>query len=216
MLGRWFEKKQDSGALRRRSRPHGPARAAPLRRLGRRAQAAAGRARTAHHRRRLHLAHQTSTTSPAWAIASFSPTWSMTPAPATGRSGADEDGKPIWNVEGFLDQALNFSGRMFDVVLLWTALDYLPEALVAPGRRAAPCIHESRRPGARRSSTPGPRARRRSTAAFMSPPATTLKCSWRSPFPSSAPLPTAASKSSSPAGRAIASSWPRTASLKSS
>jgi len=31
-----------------------------------------------------------------------------------------------------LDQALNFSGRMFDVVLLWTALDYLPEALVAP------------------------------------------------------------------------------------
>ena len=46
--------------------------------------------------------------------------------------GKDEDDKPIWNVQGFLDQTLNFSGRMFDVVLLWTALDYLPEPLVAP------------------------------------------------------------------------------------
>src|SRR5579863_3080217 len=46
--------------------------------------------------------------------------------------GKDEDGKTIWNVEGFLEQSLNFSGRMFDVVLLWTALDYMPEALVAP------------------------------------------------------------------------------------
>jgi hypothetical protein len=46
--------------------------------------------------------------------------------------GADEDGKPILNVQGFLEQALNFSGRTFDVVLLWTALDYLPEAFVAP------------------------------------------------------------------------------------
>jgi hypothetical protein len=42
------------------------------------------------------------------------------------------DGNPAWNVEGFLSQSLNFSGRTFDVVLLWTALDYLPEALVAP------------------------------------------------------------------------------------
>ena len=48
------------------------------------------------------------------------------------QSGADEDGKPIWNMEGFLEHAFNFSGRMFDVVLLWTALDYLPETLVAP------------------------------------------------------------------------------------
>ncbi|MGA2654302.1 MAG: SAM-dependent methyltransferase [Terracidiphilus sp.] len=46
--------------------------------------------------------------------------------------GKDEDGQTIWNVEGFLDQALKFSGRTFDVVLLWTALDYLPESLVAP------------------------------------------------------------------------------------
>jgi hypothetical protein len=47
-------------------------------------------------------------------------------------TGKDEDDKPIWNVQGFLDQTLTFSGRMFDVVLLWTALDYLPEPFVAP------------------------------------------------------------------------------------
>jgi hypothetical protein len=48
------------------------------------------------------------------------------------RSGTDEDGNPIWNVAGFLDHSLNFSGRTFDVVLLWTVLDFLPEPLVAP------------------------------------------------------------------------------------
>ena len=48
------------------------------------------------------------------------------------QTGAGPDGKPDWNVEGFLEQSLNFSGRTFDVVLLWTALDYLPDALVAP------------------------------------------------------------------------------------
>jgi hypothetical protein len=48
------------------------------------------------------------------------------------QTGTDEDGNPIWDVEGFLAHALNFSGRMFDVVLLWTTLDYLPEPLVAP------------------------------------------------------------------------------------
>jgi hypothetical protein len=48
------------------------------------------------------------------------------------QTGVDEDGKPVWNVEGFLEQALDFAGRKFDVVLLWTALDYLPEAFVAP------------------------------------------------------------------------------------
>jgi hypothetical protein len=48
------------------------------------------------------------------------------------QTGKDEDGKTIWNVDGFLEQALKFSGRTFDVVLLWTALDYLPESLVAP------------------------------------------------------------------------------------
>ena len=59
-------------------------------------------------------------------------------------TGTDEDGKPIWNVEGFLDQALSFSGRTFDVVLLWTALDYLPEAFVAP---VVARLHVSMNPG---------------------------------------------------------------------
>ena len=48
------------------------------------------------------------------------------------RSGTDEDGNPIWNIAGYLDQSLNLSGRTFDVVLLWTVLDYLPEQFVAP------------------------------------------------------------------------------------
>ena len=46
--------------------------------------------------------------------------------------GTDRDGNPVWDIEGFVDNSLNFSGRTFDVVLLWTALDYLPEPLVAP------------------------------------------------------------------------------------
>jgi len=45
--------------------------------------------------------------------------------------GSDEEGNPIWNIEGFLERSLNFDGRMFDVVLLWTDLDYLPEQFVA-------------------------------------------------------------------------------------
>jgi hypothetical protein len=48
------------------------------------------------------------------------------------QSGADFDGNPIWNIRGFLDSAFNFGDRVFDVVLLWTALDYLPEAFVVP------------------------------------------------------------------------------------
>jgi hypothetical protein len=48
------------------------------------------------------------------------------------QTGTDSDGKPEWNIEGFLEHALKFSGRKFDVVLLWTALDYLPESFVEP------------------------------------------------------------------------------------
>jgi hypothetical protein len=48
------------------------------------------------------------------------------------QTGADEEGNPIWDVQGYLEQSFNFSGRMYDVALLWTALDYLPEPLVAP------------------------------------------------------------------------------------
>ncbi len=48
------------------------------------------------------------------------------------QTGLDEEGNPVWDVEGFLAQSLNFSGRVFDVVLLWSTLDYLPEAMVTP------------------------------------------------------------------------------------
>jgi len=48
------------------------------------------------------------------------------------QAGKDEDDNPIWNVEGYLEHTWHFSGRMFDVVLLWTTLDYLPEPFVAP------------------------------------------------------------------------------------
>lgn len=48
------------------------------------------------------------------------------------QKGSDEDGKPIFDVDAYLTQTMEFSGRMFDVVLLWTTLDYLPEAFVAP------------------------------------------------------------------------------------
>jgi hypothetical protein len=48
------------------------------------------------------------------------------------QKGTDDDGNPVWDVEGFISQSLDFSGRMFDVVLLWDTLDYLPEPLVVP------------------------------------------------------------------------------------
>ena len=48
------------------------------------------------------------------------------------QTGTDEDGNLIWDVDGFLEHTLNFAGRSFDVVLLWTALDYLPEPMVQP------------------------------------------------------------------------------------
>jgi hypothetical protein len=60
------------------------------------------------------------------------------------QTGTDEEGNPVWNVQGFLDQSLKFSGRTFDVVLLWTALDYLPEALVAP---VVAHLYEAMNPG---------------------------------------------------------------------
>ena len=46
--------------------------------------------------------------------------------------GTDEDGKPVYDIEGFLDTTLNFGDKKFDVVLLWTSLDYLPEGMVEP------------------------------------------------------------------------------------
>ncbi|CAN5663845.1 hypothetical protein BH10ACI4_BH10ACI4_27880 [soil metagenome] len=42
-----------------------------------------------------------------------------------------EAGEPAtFDIEGFLTTNLNFSGRIFDVVILWDTADYLPEALL--------------------------------------------------------------------------------------
>jgi hypothetical protein len=48
------------------------------------------------------------------------------------RVGEDEQGSPMWNIEGYLNQVLNFAGRTFDVVFLWTVLDYLPQPFLKP------------------------------------------------------------------------------------
>lgn len=48
------------------------------------------------------------------------------------QTGTDEEGNPVWNIAGYLEQALNVSDRMYDVALLWTSLDYLPEPFVVP------------------------------------------------------------------------------------
>jgi 2-polyprenyl-3-methyl-5-hydroxy-6-metoxy-1,4-benzoquinol methylase len=66
------------------------------------------------------------------------------------QTGSDEDGNPIRNVEGFLKQSLDFAGRLFDVVLLWTALDYLPEAFVAP---VVVHLHSAMNPGGQVTAT---------------------------------------------------------------
>jgi len=42
------------------------------------------------------------------------------------QKGVDDDDKPIYDTEGYLKQTLDFGGKMYDIVLLWTALDYIP------------------------------------------------------------------------------------------
>ena len=39
---------------------------------------------------------------------------------------------PTFDVEGFARENLNFAGRRFDAILLWDAVDFLPESLVGP------------------------------------------------------------------------------------
>ena len=44
-----------------------------------------------------------------------------------------DNGEPErYDVEGFVATNLNFSGRIFDVIILWDAADYLPEPLLTP------------------------------------------------------------------------------------
>jgi hypothetical protein len=60
------------------------------------------------------------------------------------QTGTDDEAKPVWNVDGFIDANFNFGDRIFDIVLLWTALDYLPEAFVTP---VVEHLHASMNPG---------------------------------------------------------------------
>jgi hypothetical protein len=56
-----------------------------------------------------------------------------------------EAGEPSgFDVDRFLESNLNFSGRMFDVVILWDTADYLPESLIAP---VFSRIHQVLQPG---------------------------------------------------------------------
>ncbi|MGO8718743.1 MAG: methyltransferase domain-containing protein [Acidobacteriaceae bacterium] len=42
---------------------------------------------------------------------------------------AEENETPRYNVDGFLVRHLDFGNRKFDIVLLWDALDYIPDPL---------------------------------------------------------------------------------------
>lgn len=45
---------------------------------------------------------------------------------------AEGEAPTRFDVEGFLQQTMEFNGRTFDVVLLWSTLDYLPDELLEP------------------------------------------------------------------------------------
>jgi SAM-dependent methyltransferase len=57
---------------------------------------------------------------------------------------SQEGDAATFDVDRFLESNLNFSGRMFDVVILWDTADYLPEALLAP---VFSRIHQVLQPG---------------------------------------------------------------------
>src|SRR6202789_3676884 len=57
---------------------------------------------------------------------------------------ADSGEPATFDVEGFLPGTLNFSGRMFAVVIFWGPVYYLPEALLTP---VLPRIHQVLQPG---------------------------------------------------------------------
>ena len=43
-----------------------------------------------------------------------------------------DDGQPVFDVDKFLSQNLDFAGRTFDVVAFWDTADYLPAVLLQP------------------------------------------------------------------------------------
>ena len=143
MLGRWFEKKQDSGppaALAGFTGPRVPRHSGGWSVLRKRLQAEPGlRIIDVGYTSPNNINYLTELGHSVFLA-------DLVPDACNGnwKTGEDEDGNAIWNVQGFLDQALSFSGRTFDVVLLWTSLDYLPEPLVAP---VVQHLHASMNPG---------------------------------------------------------------------
>jgi hypothetical protein len=59
------------------------------------------------------------------------PEWVAAPAPGDNSPDPD-DPNGGYDIEGFLKQNLDFSGRHFDVVALWDTIDYLPKPFVQP------------------------------------------------------------------------------------
>lgn len=55
-----------------------------------------------------------------------------------------EGEEPSYDIQRFLETNLSFSGRKFDVVLLWDTADYLPEPFVEPVFKR---LHEVMEPG---------------------------------------------------------------------
>jgi hypothetical protein len=62
--------------------------------------------------------------------------WSLPPA--------EEGAAPGFDLERFFEHNLNFGDRRFDVILLWSTLDYIPEHLIVP---LVNRLHESVVPG---------------------------------------------------------------------
>lgn len=58
----------------------------------------------------------------------------------------ESDEPPHFDVAGFIATNLNFSGRTFDVIILWDAADYLPEPLLTPVMER---LYEVLQPGGR-------------------------------------------------------------------
>ena len=65
------------------------------------------------------------------------PEWMKSPQPGE---------PPVFDVKGFLAANLTFEGRIFDVVILWDTVDYLPEVLLQPLFER---IHSVLQPGGR-------------------------------------------------------------------
>ncbi len=58
----------------------------------------------------------------------------------------DSSSKPTYDIDRYLNENLDFAGRVFDVVTLWDTADYLPESLLQP---VIDRIYDVMEPGAR-------------------------------------------------------------------